>query len=184
MKKRRFGVSSDVRGLDTERILRVFAAHQVDYVLIGGLAALAHGSTIATADAYVLPRLDTTNLEGLLDALEELGAAILISEQRLAMEAGPAWEATELNDRGAEALASADAWHFTTDAGPIDVVVRVTGVGPYEAHMSGAEDRAVFGVRIRVAGLGDLISSKEATGRPKDEAILKDLRELREQGIN
>jgi hypothetical protein len=55
-----------------------------------------------------------------------------------------------------------------------------TGVGPYEAHMSGAEDRAVFGVRIRVAGLGDLIASKEATGRPKDEAILKDLRELRD----
>ncbi len=40
----------------------MLASHTVDYVLVGGLAALAHGSTIATADADVLPRLDNENL--------------------------------------------------------------------------------------------------------------------------
>jgi hypothetical protein len=182
VKKRRFGFSSDVQGLDTERILRVLASHGVDYVLIGGLAALAHGSTIATADADVLPRLDAVNLERLLDALEELGAAVLISERRQAMEAGDPWEVVELNERGTEALPSADAWHFTTEAGPIDVVVKVSGVGSYDAHVPAAQERVAFGVGIRVAGLSDLIASKEATGRPKDEAILRELRELRDQG--
>lgn len=181
MKQRRFVVSSDVRGLDTERILCVLASHAVDYVLVGGLAALAHGSTIATADADVLPRLDAENLEHLLDALEELGAAILISERRQAMEADEPWEVVELNERGASALPSADAWHFTTEAGPVDIVVRVTGVGPYEAHVPAVQERVAFGVGIRVAGLSDLIASKEATGRAKDEAILRELRELRDQ---
>lgn len=181
MKPRHFGASSEIHALDTERVVRALSSHDVEYVLIGGLAALAHGSTIATADADVVPRTEAANLERLLDTLEELGAAILIGERRQAMEAGLPWEAAELNARGGEALASADAWHFTTDAGPIDIVVSVTGVGSYEAHAPSAEDRAVFGVRIRVAGLDDLIASKEATGRPKDEAILRELRELRQQ---
>jgi hypothetical protein len=179
VKPRRFGVSKDVHGLDTERILRALSSHEVEYVLVGGLAALAYGSTIATADADLLPRPAAANLDRLLDALEDLGAEILLSEQRLAMEAGEPWEVVDLNEKGASALASAEAWHFTTSAGPIDVVVTVTGVGPYEAHLGATEERVVFGLRILVAGLDDLIASKEATMRPKDEAILRELRELR-----
>lgn len=161
-------------------MLRVLASHSVDYVLVEGLAALAHGSTIATADADVLPRLDTENLERLLDALEELSAAVLISERRMAVEAGDPWEATELNTKGAGALQAADAWHFTTDAGPIDVVVTVTGVGTYDVHAAEAEPRTVFGIGIEIAGLDQLIASKQATARPKDAAILKELQEIRD----
>ncbi len=112
MTQRRFDVSSEVHALDTERIIRVLGAHDVEYVLVGGLAALAQGSTIATADADVLPQLDTANLERLLDALEELRAALLVGEKRQAMEAGDPWEAMELNGRGADALMDADAWHY------------------------------------------------------------------------
>jgi hypothetical protein len=151
----------------------------VDYILIDGLAALAHGSTIATADADVLPRIDDENLERLLDALEELGAEVLVGEQRLAIEAGDPWELLELNEKGAHALSAADAWHFTTSAGPIDVVITVTGVGRHEAHTP--EDREVFGLRIAVASLDDLIASKRTTARPKDEAILRELNELKDR---
>ncbi len=180
MKRRQFGFSSDIHALETERILRVLASHLVQYVLVGGLAALAHGSTISTADADVVPRLDTENLERLLDALEELGAVILVGERRMGVDAGDPWEVTELNTKGAVALRSADAWHFTTDAGPIDVVVTVTGVGTYDVHAARAQPRTVFGLRIQVADLDQLIASKEATARPKDAAILKELQELRD----
>lgn len=178
MKAREFGAASDVFGLDTERILRTFASHEVDYVLVGGLAAIAHGSTIATADADLVPRPDPQNLERLLDALEELEAKVLVSEQRMAMEAGEPWEVVELR-KGAQALSSAQTWHFTTSAGPIDVVMTATGVGPYDAHIDAARPREAFGVRILVAGIDDLIASKEALERPKDEATLRELRELR-----
>ncbi len=181
MRGRRFGSSGEIHALDTERIVRALAARNVDYVLIGGLAALAHGSTLATADADVLPRPDVANLERLLDALEDLDAAVLIGELRRATEAGEPWEVEELAAKGADALIEADAWHFTTAAGPIDVVVRVTGVGPYEAHAEAIEEREAFGARVLVASLDDLIASKAATHRPKDEAILRELRELRER---
>lgn len=86
MTGRRFVASSETHALDTERIVRALAARRVDYILVGGLAALAHGSTIATADADVLPRLDIANLERLLDALEDLDAGLLIGERRRAAE--------------------------------------------------------------------------------------------------
>lgn len=178
MSSREFGVSSEITGLDIERILRTFADQKVDYVLIGGLAALAHGSTLATADADVVPRPDADNLERLLDSLEALDAKILVNERRLAMEAGETWEVTELR-AGAPGLASAEAWHFTTSAGPIDVVMTASGVGTYEAHLNAVEERQAFGVKVAVAGLGDLIASKEALGRPKDQAVIDELLELR-----
>lgn len=166
-------------GLDTERILRVLEAHQIDYLMIGGLAALAYGSTIATADLDVLPSVDHANLTRLLAALRELNAHILVSETRLAAEAGEIWEAVALNQDGAAALVAEQAWHFTTSAGPIDVVISLTGLGPFDALAPNCEHRQAFGVTVAVAGLDDLIRSKEATNRPKDEAILRELRELR-----
>lgn len=177
MSSREFGVSTEVSGLDTERILRTLNEHGVQFVLIGGLAALVHGSTLATADADVLPEPGPENLERLLDALMTLDAQVLVAEQRLAMESAEPWEVTELR-RGAAGLEVADAWHFTTSAGPIDVVMQVTGVGRYHDHLSAAVQREVFGLVITVAGAEQLIASKEAIGRPKDVAVIRELRDL------
>lgn len=177
MKDRTFGVRSDVDALDTERILRALESHGVEYILIGGLAAIAHGSTLATADADVLPSPEPENLDRLLDALESLSAKVLVGEQRLAIESGEPWEVSELR-RGVDGLRQAQAWHFSTSAGSVDVVMTATGVGAYDVHLPRAESRVVFGIAIRIAGLDDLIASKAATGRPKDEAILRELRDL------
>ena len=172
-----FGYSSEVSGLDTERILRTLAEHQVEYVLIGGLAAVAHGSTMSTADADVLPQLDGANLARLLQALRSLDAKVLVDDRRAAMESGEPWEMAELR-RGEAGLRAAEAWHFTTSAGPIDVVITAAGVGAYEAHLGAADGLEVFGVEVRVAGIGDLIRSKETLDRPKDQAMLRELRDL------
>ena len=182
MSAREFEVSHEITGLDTEQIVQTLAQYRVDYVLVGGLAAIAHGSTFSTADADLIPLPNPPNLERLLDALEALDAKLLVGDQRMTMEAGEPWEVTELR-RGAVGFGAAQAWHFTTSAGPVDVVMTATGVGPYEAHVDAATEREVFGVVIRVAGLGDLIASKEALNRPKDEAALRELRELQSEGL-
>lgn len=176
-----FGVSSEIVGLDTEKILRTLDAHGVEYVLIGGLASIAHGSTLATADADVVPRSGVGNLARLIEALVSLDARLLMSERRLGMESGEPWEVTELR-QGPQSLMASAAWHFTTSAGPIDVVMTATGVGTYEDHLGSVEEREAFGVRILVAGIDDLIASKEALQRPKDQAVLGELRELRDGG--
>lgn len=168
--------------LDTERILRTLDAHAVEYVLIGGIACLMHGASRVTVDADVVASTDGQNLVRLFEALGALGAAVLVSERRLAMEAGDPWEVESLRG-GPGSLCQAPAWHFTTDAGPLDVVFEAAGVGSYHDHLPRAEVRQVFGTRVHVAGLDDLISSKEALLREKDASVLSELRALRDGEI-
>ncbi|MGQ0742816.1 MAG: hypothetical protein ACT4OS_00455 [Acidimicrobiales bacterium] len=174
-----FAASSVIHPLDTERILRTLDHHGVDYVLIGGIACLMHGASRVTVDADVVAAQDAANLARLCQALVELGAAVLVGEARMAMEAGDPWE-VDLLRHGPTALAQAPAWHFTTEAGPLDLVFDAAGVGGYHDHLHRAEVRMVFGAPVKVAGLDDLISSKEALGRDKDASVLTELLALRD----
>jgi len=175
-----FSARSELLPLDTERILRTLGDHGVAYVLIGGIACLMHGATRVTVDADVVAATDRHNLRRLFEALGDLHAAVLVSEQRREMEDGEPWEVEHLR-RGPLAMAEAEVWHFTTEAGPLDVIFAAAGVGDYEAHLGRAETFEVFGIQILVAGLDDLITSKETLLRGKDTSILAELRTLRSQ---
>jgi hypothetical protein len=174
-----FPARSESSPLDTERVLRALDAAGVLYVLIGGVACIAHGAEQLTFDTDILPALEPDNLDRLLAALAALGAGILVDEERLAMEAGDLWETVSLR-RGAAGLADAEAWHFSTDAGLVDVVMTAAGVGDYEAHVANARRVEVFGLGVTVAGLEELVRSKETLGRDKDLSVLAQLRRLRD----
>ena len=62
--------------LDLARLFEVLDRHKVVYVLIGGLAAVYHGSPFPTEDADITPEGDRPNLSRLADALVELGARV------------------------------------------------------------------------------------------------------------
>lgn len=177
-----FGYSTEARPLDTPRILEALRRHEVDYVLVGGIAAIVHGSARVTVDADVLPRPDPANLARLLDALRDLGAAVFVDERRARMESGEPWE-VEMLRRGSAALLEADAWHFTTDAGQVDVLFDAAGVGGFDEHAVAATVHDVFGIEVAVAAIDHLIASKEALGRAKDLPVLEDLREIRDDRL-
>lgn len=169
---------ADSAPLNTERVLRALDDARVDYVLIGGVACIAHGAEQLTFDTDILPSLEPENLERLLAALASLGAGVFVDDARLAIEAGELWE-TESLRRGAAGLADAAAWHFSTDAGLVDVVMSAAGVGDFDAHVENARQIEVFGLAVRVAGLDELVRSKETLGRDKDLTVLDQLRRLR-----
>ncbi|HVV35286.1 MAG TPA: hypothetical protein VHC63_01700 [Acidimicrobiales bacterium] len=176
---REFGPRTDATPLDTERILRAFTDAGADFVLIGGIAGVVHGAERETFDADFLPCLELENLERVLAALGALNAGIFVTSARLAMEAGELWE-TESLRRGAVGLFDAEAWHFATDAGLVDVVLRAAAVGDYDAHQPNAERVELFGMPILVAGIDDLVRSKEHLGRDKDLSIVEQLRRIRD----
>ena len=62
--------------LDPACIFRALAEHDVEYVLIGGLAAVLHGSSAMTNDADILPSKYEDNLRHLSDCLRSLDARI------------------------------------------------------------------------------------------------------------
>ena len=176
-----FPPRSEVNALDTERILRALNDGGVSYVLIGGVACIMHGAEQTTFDADVLPELNVQNLQRLLTALGSLNAGVLVDAARMDLEDGAPWE-TESLRRGEGALREADAWHFTTDAGPVDVVMTAAGVGDFEAHVHNSRELEVFGIRVRIAGIDDIVRSKEFLAREKDLLVLGQLRRIRDMG--
>lgn len=142
--------------LDAARIIEVLAAHDVDYVMIGGLAVQAHGHLRTTQDADVLPAPDADNLARLLSALRELGARPL----------DPALARSTTLD--AATLQAHDPLALDSDAGGIDVHRAPPGAAPYTELRDRALVVKVFGVEVPFADRDDLIAMKRAARRPLD----------------
>ncbi len=141
--------------LDAELILRVLFDHQVDYVLVGGLAVQTHGHTRTTIDVDLIPAPDPVNLERLAAALNELEATVV----------NPGAEGVAISAR---MLPRATLWQFATRHGAIDVLHDAPGAPAYDDLRRGALEIRLSGMQIAVAGRDDLISMKRASGRPVD----------------
>lgn len=142
--------------LDPERLLRALVDHEVEFCVIGAVAAWLQGSPAVTLDLDVMPRRDLDNADRLAAALNSLGV-------RDREGGGP------LNLEGADFL----AWRtqrFDTGAGPLDVVPLAAGIGGFEEVAT--VELALGEITVRVLTLDEVIASKEKLGRPKDVAAL------------
>ena len=138
--------------LDAAIILRTLAEHEVDYVVIGGLAVQAHGHPRTTQDLDLVPEPSAANLNRLRAGLEALNA-------RPVGAAGP--HPIELPSTGVVEL--------DTDAGGVDVHLAPPGAAPY-ADLRARALRLALDTEVLVAGRDDLIAMKYAGGRPIDRS--------------
>ena len=160
---------SDVAPFDPERLIKALTHHRVKFVLIGALAARLHGFPRLTADADITPAGDKRNLERLAAALEDLDAKVYTES----VPEGLAF------DRCAAALSRASMWNLVTRAGRLDIAFLPAGTKGYDDLARGAERFEAFGVRFLAASLDDIIRSKAATGRAKDEDDVVILRAIK-----
>jgi hypothetical protein len=173
--ERRYRAEGDPRA-ELRVLCELLDAYQVAYVLIGSAAAIGHGVDLETDDVDLVPRTDAENLQRLCDALNVLGP-------RWAVEGEPAGRSIDgkrLEPR--HFTGDSVALAITTRLGDIDVVLRPRGfeVG-YAALEPGAVARTDHGVLLRLAGLDDIIRSKELLDRPKDREQLPALYRRREE---
>lgn len=131
--------------------------HEVDYVLVGGLAAQTHGNTRMTNDVDLIPAPDPRNLGRLAGALQALDARVL----------NPGHEELEID---AKMLPRATIWQLATPHGDIDVLNDAPGAAPYPELRERALVISLDEARVPVAGRDDLIRMKLARGRPIDRA--------------
>jgi len=157
--------------LDPDCLFQVLAEHEVEYVLIGGLAAVLHGSTAMTNDADIVPAADDENMVRLGDALAAL-------EARLRVESDP--DGVPFDPHPA-LLRSVAMLKMTTRCGDLDLTFTPAAVGGYEELAPASSTFELAGVRVKVAALDDIIRSKESAGRAKDHATLPILYALREE---
>lgn len=144
----------------------------VKYVVIGGLAAALHGADHITTDIDITPDPDVDNLERLASALDSLDAKIRSS----AVPEGLAF------DCSAEFLGRAQILNLTTKWGDLDVSVVPSGTHGYGDLRRDAVTITIGDAQVAIASLADVIRSKEAAGRAKDQLALPTLRRLLDEG--
>ncbi|MDQ3355109.1 MAG: hypothetical protein M3507_11660 [Actinomycetota bacterium] len=157
--------------LDPAGIIAALNRHGVDYVLIGGLAAVLHGSPYQTQDADITPAAGRENLARLAAALIDLEARLRVANEPDGIPF----------DRSAEALEKASIWNLQTTCGMFDLSFTPSGTGGYADLVDNAITLQLGGEMVNVASLADIVRSKEAAGRVKDLAVLPTLRALLER---
>lgn len=154
--------------LDIERELKLLAEHKIDCVVIGGIAARAHGSSHETNDLDVCYARDPENLNRLAAALVSVQASLRGAPKDIPFRLD------------AETLRRGLNFTFDTDIGPLDILGEVRGVGFYEQCLEGSIKIKMFGVAFSILALDKLIVAKRTAGRPKDLAMLPELEAILE----
>jgi hypothetical protein len=157
------------RPYDAAAIIAVLQQHNVRFVVVGAVAAIAHGSPLPTEDMDITPDSAGDNLEPLAAALADLDAQLRTPQGPVAFPID------------ARMLAGNLIWTLTTRAGDLDLVFMPAGTQGYDDLRRNALALDLgSGAPALVAALPDVIRSKEAAGRPKDIAQLPALRQTLE----
>ena len=150
-------------------LLAALAESSVEFILVGGAAATAHGSARLTVDLDVVYRRTPENLARLVTSLGPL---------RPYLRGAPAglpfcWDVDTLR-RGLN-------FTLITIAGAIDVLGEISGGGTYDELSAATEEIELFGLRCRSVTLEKLIHLKRAAGRPKDLEAIAELEAIVEE---
>jgi predicted nucleotidyltransferase len=150
-----------------EQLLYILHAAGVKFVLIGGLAAIAHGAETVTGDVDLCYARDRDNLERLGQALAPLHPRLRGAPPDLPFRLDVPTLRAGLN------------FTLTTDLADLDLLGEVLGLGGYDAVYTDSEEIEISGLRYSVITLEGLIRAKRAAGRPKDLRALYELEALR-----
>ncbi len=153
---------------DFERQIKLVSEFQIECVLVGGVAATVQGSSIPTQDLDICYSRDNANLRKVIRALRAVNATLRGAPKDL-----PFMLDEETLRRGLN-------FTFDTDAGKLDLLGEVQGVGGYKDCLEHGDEAEIFGSRHRVLSLEKLIAAKRAAGRPKDLLALVELEAILE----
>ena len=148
-----------------ELLIRLCDA-DLDYVVVGGFAAVLHGSSFVTRDLDICAALTPSVLSTLRSALHDLNPRYRLMPQKLSFLDTP-------HPGPPDTPLSLD-----TTLGSLDVFPSITGVGPFDRVRTGALEIGLWGRRCRVIALEDLIHAKQALGRDNDLLAVIELRAI------
>jgi hypothetical protein len=149
--------------LRIRRLLEVLDRHHVDFVIIGGVAGLVHGSAYPTYDCDVIYARDRRNLEHMAAALVDLDATLHGAPPDLPLQLD-----ARMLDAGCN-------FTFDTTFGRFDILGEADGMRDYETVRAAAKREEVWSIPVLVASIDDLIRMKRAAGRAKDKLMAEEL---------
>ncbi len=152
---------------DFEGLLRRLAEHHVDFVIVGGFAAVAHGSSLLTQDVDICCRFTPDNLMRLQEALADLHPVHRMTPKRLPLHLT------------AETCEGMKNLYLDTDLGQLDCLGEIAGVGEFEHTMAQSVEIQLGTVPCRILSLDALIDAKAAMRRPKDRQVARQLKAIK-----
>jgi uncharacterized nucleotidyltransferase DUF6036 len=163
-----------MRRLEPEALLASLAAHEVEYIVVGGYAVAAHGFPRATQDVDICPRPSDQNLRRLTAALGELEAEpIGLDEPGDEFDLRPNLEGLKLGGN----------WVLITKHGRLDVMQNLKGLGEdgggWAELRPHAVQRSFLGHECLFCSYEDLLKMKIAAGRDQDRVDVRTLKAQR-----
>lgn len=152
---------------NAEQLLKLLIDNDVEFVLIGGYAAVVHGCSTLTQDIDACIPFSKDNLQKLIAALK--GINPIHRENKQALTDSP------------NELLRFKNLYLITDHGPLDLLDKVAGVGPFADVKDHSIELDLFGSTCRVLDIEGLIKAKEQMTRPKDKETVSQLKAIQEK---
>lgn len=154
---------------DYQKLIPQLSRNAVKFIIIGGVAAIVHGSSRATFDLDIVYARDEENIVRVVKALQPYSPYL-----RGAPPGLPFSFEKETIQKGLN-------FTLTTTLGDVDLLGEVIGGGSYEDLLPHSEEIEVFGTTCLCLGLEHLIEIKRAAGRPRDFEAIAELEAILEE---
>jgi hypothetical protein len=154
---------------DYDALIPLLVEHDIEFIIVGGAAATAHGSARLTLDLDIVYSRTKENIARIVSALEPLEPYLRGAPRGLPFE----WSV--------EALQKGLNFTLITKLGALDLLGEIVGGGDYEQLKPATIKIEVAGAQCLCLSLERLIEVKRAAGRPKDLEAIAELEQILEE---
>lgn len=148
-------------------LVKLLAAHRVQYAIVGVQAMHAYGSTLVTEEIDICYQRTLANLEALVAAIAFFNPSLRGAPPKFSFHFD------------VPTLESGMNFPLCTDCGYINLLGEVSGIGSYDQVLAQSVEKSLYGLPVRVLSVDGLIAAKKAAGRTKDQLHLLELIELK-----
>ncbi len=154
---------------DFNALLRLLTENQVEFIIVGGAAATAHGSARLTLDLDVVYERSRENIARIVNSLGPIEPYLRGAPPGLPFD----WS-VETIERGLN-------FTLITKLGALDLLGEVVGGGGYQQLFPETIKVEIDGIECLCLNLPQLIEVKRAAGRPKDLEVIAELEQIRDE---
>jgi predicted nucleotidyltransferase len=154
---------------DFKALLRLLVENNVEFIIVGGAAATAHGSARLTLDLDVVYSRSTENITRIVNALRPIKPYLRGAPPGLPFQ----WSVQTIQK----------GLNFTlvTTLGSLDLLGEIVGGGVFEQLRPETIEIEIAGVKCLCLNVERLIAVKRAAGRPKDLEVVAELQQIRDE---
>ena len=154
---------------DFNGLLRLLVENEVEFIIVGGAAATAHGSARLTLDLDVVYKRSRENIVHIVDGLRPIKPYLRGAPLGLPF------------DWSAQTIQKGLNFTLVTTLGALDLLGEIVGGGGYEQLLPETVSIEIAGVNCLCLNLERLIKVKRAAGRPKDLEAIAELEQIRDE---